>query len=350
MDVFNKESPITQGNFTSSFFMMRTAFTKDGANHISEVFEQFSRNRATISRRLGEASIAKNDTAYSQGASGGGYYDGFGPNHSDVLIPAFLAAYSGKDAESYSTNIFSKMYIPNMRLTYTGLAKIPALKKKFRNISISSGYKSAYIVGGYTSNVQYKDGSSTDPGDGFTSVRDSNSLYNNFTAKYNFNGVTINESFSPLIGIDVTLKNTIQLKFEIKKNRTLNLSTQSLQVMEIRGEEITVGLGYTFKKLRAPFQAKTKRKAITSDFKVRGDFSLRKNLSITRQLDTEINPNNPTNGQTAMSIKLTGDYKLSSKLTLRLFFDYISNTPVISLSYPNSTTNGGFSIRFNLNG
>jgi cell surface protein SprA len=150
--------------------------------------------------------------------------------------------------------------------------------------------------------------------------------------------------------VDVTLKNTIQVRFEIKRDRTLNLSTRSLQVMEMRGKEFTIGLGYTFKQIRAPFQAPTKRNAITSDFKVRGDISLRENISLTRELDAEINGNVPTNGQTSLSIKLTGDYQLSRKLTLRLFFDYIKNTPVISLSYPNSTTNGGFSIRFNLNG
>jgi cell surface protein SprA len=109
-------------------------------------------------------------------------------------------------------------------------------------------------------------------------------------------------------------------------------------------------LGYTFKNLRAPFQHKAKRKAIASDFKVRADFSLRNSLNITRQLDTEIQANNVTNGQRTFSVKLTGDYKLSRKLTLRLYFDYLKNTPAISLSYPNSTTNGGFSLRFNLNG
>lgn len=337
---FRRESPITTGNFSTSFFMMGTAFDQDGDNYVSDAFEQFSANRTTVSKRLGT------ESPHSGGASAAGYYDGFGPNHANVLIPSFLAAYSGKSAESVSTNVFSKMYIPNVRLTYTGLAKIPALKKTFRNISISSGYKSTYVVGGYTSNVLFDEGTNED---GFTTVRDSG-LYNNFVSQYNFNGVTIREAFSPLINVDVTLKNSVQLRFEIKKDRTINLSTQSLQVMEIRGQEFTLGLGYTFKQLRAPFQSKLNRKAIKSDFKVRADFSIRKNLSITRELDTEINPNNPTNGQTALSLKLTGDYKLSRKLTLRLFFDYISNTPVISLSYPNSTTNGGFSIRFNLNG
>ena len=341
IDGFRKESEIETGNFSSSFYMLNTAFNDGGKNYISNAFEKFAANRAIISERLGKKS------PHSKGSTNSGYYDGYGSNHSDVLIPAFLAAYSGRSAESVSTNIFSKMYIPNARFTYTGLAKLPALKKKFRNISISSGYKSSYIVGGYTSNILFDDG---DNNDGFTTKRDTNSVNSNFIAKYNFTGVTIREAFSPLINVDVTLKNSIQLRFEIKKDRTVNLSTQSLQVMEIRGQEFTFGLGYTFRQLRAPFQSKLNRNAIKSDFKVRGDFSLRKNLSITRALDTEINPNNPTNGQNTLSLKLTGDYKLSRKLTLRLYFDYISNTPVISLSYPNSTTNGGFSIRFNLSG
>jgi cell surface protein SprA len=340
---FNRDSPLEQGNFTSSFSMFRTAFAKDLDDYVSETFEQFSQNRAAISERLGKQSEA---LGYSGGESANGYYDGFGPNHPDVLIPAFLAAYRGKNAESYSTNIFQKMYIPDVRMTYTGLSKVPALMKYFRNISISSGYKSSYTVGGYTSNILFDDPNGT----GFTSARDTSSLYNNFVAKYNYTGITIREAFSPLINVDVTLKNTIQVRFEIKRDRTLNLSTRSLQVMEMRGKEFTIGLGYTFKQIRAPFQAPTKRNAITSDFKVRGDISLRENISLTRELDAEINGNVPTNGQTSLSIKLTGDYQLSRKLTLRLFFDYIKNTPVISLSYPNSTTNGGFSIRFNLNG
>lgn len=342
LDDFNRDSPLEQGNFSTSFFMLRTAFSKDGDNYTSDPFEQFAANRSVISERIGKESQRR---GYSNGPSDSGYYDGYGPNHPDVLIPAFLAGYSGQDASSISTNIFSKMYIPNMRLTYTGLGKLPALKKHVRNVSISSGYKSSYIIGGYTSNILFDD-----KGGGFTDVRDTSSLYNNFVSEYTYNSVTIREAFSPLINVDVTLKNSVQVRFEIKKDRTINLSTRSLQVMEVRGQEFTVGLGYTFKQLRAPFQPKTKRKAIKSDFKVRADFSLRKNLSITRELTTNINRNNPTNGQNTLSVKLTGDYKLNRKLTLRLFFDYRSNTPVISLSYPNSTTNGGFSIRFNLNG
>jgi cell surface protein SprA len=342
---FHRDSKLEQGNFSTSFNMLRTSFDTDGDNYVSDAFEEFSANRAIISERIGRES---QQLGYSNGKSDSGYYDGYGPNHSDVLIPSFLAAYSGKSASSVSTNIFSKMYIPNMRLTYTGLGKLPALKKYVRNISVSSGYKSSYIVGGYTSNILFDDDDKND--DFFTGERDSSSLYNNFVAKYNYNGITLRESFSPLINVDVTLKNSVQIRFEIKKDRTVNLSTRSLQVMEVRGQEFTVGLGYTFKQLRAPFQSKTNRKAIKSDFKVRADFSIRKNISITRELDTTIKPNNPTNGQDILSLKLTGDYKLSRKLTLRLFFDYISNTPVISLSYPNSTTNGGFSIRFNLNG
>ena len=342
-DVFNRDSQLEQGNFTTSFGMIRTAFRNDLGNYVSETFDQFDANRKTISERIGKESEAK---GYSNGASAGGYYDGYGPNHANVLIPAFLAAYSGKSAESQNVDVFQKIYIPNVRLTYTGLSKIPSLKKYFRNISVTSGYKSSYIVGGYTSNILYNDAN----GDGFTNARDTSSLYDNFVSQYTYGNVTIREAFSPLINVDVTLKNSVQVRFEIKKDRTLNLSTRSLQVMEIRGNEVSLGVGYTFKQIKAPFQGRKKSNVIKSDFKVRADFSIRKNVSITRELDAEINRNVPTNGQNTMTLKLTGDYKLSRKLTLRLYFDYIKNTPVISLSYPNSTTQGGFSLRFNLNG
>ena len=52
--------------------------------------------------------------------------------------------------------------------------------------------------------------------------------------------------------------------------------------MEVRGQEYTLGLGYTFKQLRAPFQDKRKRNAIKSDLKLRADFSIRENISLTR--------------------------------------------------------------------
>lgn len=338
---YREESPIYQGSFNTSFWMMRTAFESSGPNNTSAAFEQFSDNRLIISKRLGEASPE------SDGMMPDGYYDGYGPNQPEVLIPAFLAAYSGQDAENVSTNIFSKIYVPDIRITYSGLSKMPSLKKIFRNINITSGYKSSYTVGGYTSNILFDDGDNVD---GFTAVRDENSLYNNFVSQYNFSGITIKESFNPLLNIDVTLQNTIQIRFEVKKDRTLNLSTQSSQVSEAQGQEITVGMGYTFKQLRAPFQNKANRNAIKSDFKIRADFSLRDNIMVIRELDTEVNPNNPTNGQKTLSIKLTGDYSITRKLNLRIYFDFISNTPVISLSYPNSTTNGGFSIRYNLSG
>ena len=64
-----------------------------------------------------------------------GFPTGYGRYQQDVLLPAFIAAYTGKDPgsislidESYKTiktNPFKGVHaLPNWRVTYTGLTKI----------------------------------------------------------------------------------------------------------------------------------------------------------------------------------------------------------------------------------
>ena len=49
-----------------------------------------------------------------------------------------------------------------------------------------------------------------------------------------------------------------------------------------------------------------------------------------------------------MSVKVTGDYRVSAKLNIRAFYDYVSTTPAISTTFPTSNTNAGISLRFTL--
>jgi cell surface protein SprA len=128
------------------------------------------------------------------------------------------------------------------------------------------------------------------------------------------------------------------------------LSIANAQITETRGQEYTVGLGYTFDQIKIPFTLPSKQDKIKSDLRTRADFSIRNNYTILRKLDTDIRPNEPTGGQRIMSIKLTADYSLSKNLNIRLFFDRVVNTPVISLAYPTANTNAGLSIRFTITG
>jgi hypothetical protein len=47
-------------------------------------------------------------------------------------------------------------------------------------------------------------------------------------------------------------------------------------------------------------------------------------------------------------MNLSGEYSLTEKVVLRAYFEMTSNTPFVSNAYPNSTTQGGFSVRLTL--
>ena len=343
---FLRESPMFTGNFTVSFNSIRTAFSNDGDNYVNEAFETFSANREIISRRL--ATENPNSQGLYQSDSityNGTYFDGYGPTHPDVLIPAFLAAYSGKSAGSQTLDAITKIPLPNWRVTYTGLSKLKPLKKHFKTVTLGHAYKSVYSVNSYATNVLWED----NDGDGFTDIRDPVTGAN-FVPEYNYQTVTIRESFSPLLNVDMTWNNSLITKVEFRKDRTLSLSLINGQVTEVRGNEYVVGLGYNFKQIPLPFTVKSKRNKIQSDLRTRADFSIRDNYTVLRKLDSQIRPNEATAGQRVLSIKLTADYSLSNKLNIRFFFDRIMTTPRISLSFPTANTNVGFSIRFTLSG
>ena len=157
--------------------------------------------------------------------------------------------------------------------------------------------------------------------------------------------MSILEQFSPLLGMDLTLANNIMVKLEIKKDRNVSLSLANNQITEIKGTEIVIGSGYTWKKLQLPFKF-GKKKLDPSDLRLRLDISIRDNKTITRKIIE--NQNQATAGQRMISIKFSGDYNITKQLMIRLYFDRITNKPFISTSFPTANTNAGFALRFQL--
>ena len=69
-------------------------------------------------------------------------FDGFSQTHQDVVIDAFLAAYTGKGSNLVKKDYFSQMPLPNWSVKYDGFGKIKALKKTFKGIILSHTYRS----------------------------------------------------------------------------------------------------------------------------------------------------------------------------------------------------------------
>ncbi|HSH19237.1 MAG TPA: cell surface protein SprA, partial [Draconibacterium sp.] len=343
---FNANSSTESGNFSMSTITWGTAFSSfgKGNDYTSEPFENLKRFRPIIAHRLAQQRPLDNGYGYDPNAPNENfpdYPDGYGPTSAEVLVPAFLAAYQGKEAETVPLGMFPsiKYMRPNWSIRYEGMvSKIPWLNKYIRSLNFTHGYRSSYNVGSFITNLNYNQES-----DGFTYIRD---IADNFISAYDFNSVSIMEAFSPLINVDIMWMSDLTTRGEIKRSRSLQLAFANSQLTETLSNEYTVGVGYRFTQMDLIIKTKKSQQAYSNDLNIRADFSYRKNLTVLRQLDED--KDQLTAGQSAFTIKTYADYMLSDRFQMRIFFDKIINTPFTSLSFPTSNTNIGVSFRFTL--
>ncbi|MFO0435529.1 MAG: hypothetical protein ACK5ZT_09840, partial [Sphingobacteriaceae bacterium] len=251
--------------------------------------------------------------------------------------------YTGQKIKNYSTsNLFPTIPLPNWTVTWDGLGKIKPLKKTFRSITVRHAYRSTYNIAGYSNNLLYDV-----TGEQITRspVVDPQTGNANFNPKYTINAVTISEAFSPLIKFDLQFnKPGWQANAEMKRDKTISLNITGPQIIESKGQEYIVGLGYrypnlSFKKLQIG------GKPVKSDLTIKVDFSYRKNLSIIRRIADDISV--PTGGTNIITLRSSADYLLTPNINLRLFCDWIRTQPQTSASFPTSNIAGGFSLRIN---
>lgn len=324
------DNPLQTGSFSTSIISWGTAFAEDDEEtNVSEVFQTFLANRAIISARVAA------DNPFSN-LTGEGYYSGYDSTSQEVVIPAFLAAYTGKDASNVKLDPLSVFPLPNWRITYDGLSKNKKLKKIFRSVTLSHAYRSTYSVGTYTTNLEYQESNGSPV---------ATDLSGNYIPELQIGSVTISEQLSPLINIDMTWKNSLITKVELRRNRTLSFTLSNYQLTENRSKEIIIGGGYRFTDVKFPFKLGNNKRP-TSDMNVRADLSIRDNVTITRSMNE--GTNQPVSGQKIFSLKTSADYTINRNLSLRAFYDHQINEPRVSLSFRTSNINAGFALRFTL--
>lgn len=339
---FNADNLSERGNFSMSVLTWGTAFFAIGKEevHQSEAFQKMKDYRLIIARRL--ASQRPANFGYDPGAVNPqtGFPDGYGPTSVEVLVPAFLAAYQGTDPHKVSLGMFPSLkYIrPNWRVQYEGMiSKIPKLNQLMKTMSFTHSYRSSYTVGSFLTNLNY-----IAQDDGFSYIRD---IQNNFLPAFEFNSVSINETFSPLINVDITWMNDLTTRSEIKRSRSMALSFANNQLTEVVSNEYIAGVGYRFTRMDLILKTKNSQRSYSNDLTLRADLSFRKNKTVLRRLveDTD----QLTAGQNAITIKTTADYMLSDRFQLRVYYDKIINQPFVG-SFDTSNTNFGVSFRFTL--
>lgn len=328
---------VKTGNFSMSYITVNTTFVKQREDLSSPVFDQFKENRTVISQRLAAAypGFLAEDTD--------GFSEGYGGTQQDVIIPAFLSAYGVFDADRVETSAFPRIPLPNWRVNYDGIGKIPFVKKFARNVTLGHAYRSTYSVGSFTSNLAFDPVSTTEGITNFPNTRDSSG---NFVPELQIGNITISEQFSPLISLDFNFKNSLTAKFEVKTSRTLSYSFSNNQLTEVSSEEYILGAGYTFKNVTFPIRFGKNKKKIKSDLNFRVDFSLRDNRTMIRKMEEDLNQ--ATSGQKLISIKVNADYVINQRFNIRLFYNGAINEPVVSTSFPTQNHGAGLSLRFTL--
>ena len=321
----------TFGNFGISTLLIKTAFKQSDADK-SITFEDFENNRQIIARRVAlENGQPLTDT------DGDGFPDGFGKTNQAVLLPAFIAAYSGKDANDVKLGAFRDVPIPNWTIKYTGLMRLKWFKKRFKRFSLSHGYRSSYTINSFRNNLDYE---------ADTPFADTNvDQGGNFHNQNIFSNVNLVEQFNPLIRIDFEMKNSVKILAEIKRDRALSLSFDNNLLTEVAGNEYIVGLGYRFKDVRIDTRIAGKKTTLKGDLNLKADLSLRDNITIIRSLD--LFNNQVTAGQTLWSLKFTADYALSRNLTALFYYDHTFSKFAVSTAFPQTTIRSGITLRYN---
>jgi cell surface protein SprA len=363
------------GSYTVSYFTLNTMFTD-----IKTVFNQFLDNRPIVSTALNPTGLPYPDT------SAKGYKFGFGPTSNDVLIPSFIAAYTGRDVKSTlgsngKFDLFKEKPSVNWRLSYNGLAKLPALRDVFQNISITHGYKSTMTTNSYRTSPFY------DPANpAQTRVENKFDYY----AQYDIPSVVISEQFSPLLGIDASLKSGATFGILFNKSRNLALSISDSRLQESKVSEIRLKFGHRLKNIYIPFldfdiekklisKEKAKKKAAEEKAKAAEEKAQRladgkpevkkkrepkpkKGNDLVLNFDLSFRDDQtenhlfgagagdiPSRGSQTLRVSPSATYTVNKLLDLRFFVDYNRTIPYTSAAFPSTTATGGFVITYKLN-
>ena len=293
------------------------------------------------------------------------------PYSADVMVPAFLSAYTMGAGKSLTIFPAITRMLPNWSVRYTGLSRIPWVSEHLKSLTLSHAYKSVYSVGGYASYSAWQEYMN---GLGFIKDQMTGGLMP--SSMYNVSTVSINEAFSPLFGVDATFLNNLSAKLEYRTTRVLSLSMTSVQINEALSRDWVLGMGYkiqdfrlftdgfsrkvkkTQKRSKSPSNSSSASSAsqasssssksgVNHDLNLRLDISFRKQAAITRDIASGMS--SASSGNSAFKLSFMADYTLSRLMTITAYYDQQTNTPLLAnSSYPTTTRDFGLSLKFSL--
>ena len=341
------------GSYTRTHVALATALkgSKAEDGYSSAAFTRFLQNIPIVAARYEEKyqGMRYPDSGFLEGNQlSGQIYNpevgGVSTTSPDVLIPAFIAAYSGQDAKKITLESFPGLsaMLPNWKVSYDGFLQMGNMKKVFKAFTLNHAYQCTYQVGSYSSYLNWV---GVDGDYGFTMNELTQSPVP--SSPYNISSVAITEKFAPLIGVTMTFTNELTVNAEYRDSRTLNLNTSAGQVVETTSKQITIGAGYKIVDFNKIIKIGSKQGGISNDLSLNLDFSFSNNQSLMRRIETAYTQ--ATQGTQTLAINFMASYQLSRRITLNAFFDHQVNTPLVSNSaYPTTNSNFGISVNISL--
>jgi len=342
-------NPQAAGSYSISFMSIGTAWSGGSA------FDQLEQNRRTISTRLAGANPNYNNPIpgeFTPGIRPDDFFNGYTGSQAEVLTGAFLSAYGPYTPSTIALTPFQAIPWPNWTVNWSGLSDVWWLKDFVQTITFTHGYNSTYSV-----NYQYNQrfdlrGSSNAPGVvlplsslGAGTAIDPKNV--NFEAQYNIQSLVINESFTPLIGINIQFLNGITTVFDYKQSRQMALNLGALQLTELNNTEFTLNLQWQRKRGLPPINLFGRLFEVRNSLTLRMEVTIRDTKTQNRYLDA-VRPPEPTAGTLTQTYKPSVDYNINTQLTARAYFEYTRNTPALSTSFPTVFWAFGVQVRFTL--
>ena len=367
------------GSYDVTFFSLNTLFN-DGRENLERMFNDFEEARAVISQNY------DNDpNAGTHVEDGSQYANGYGGASQDVLIPAFLAIYRGRDvntvdlSEDLTSNISKTSYIPapNWTLSYSGLSKLDFFKDFVKSFTVQHGYNNNLRVSRFNNDLSF------DPTLEFQYQQELN-MKGDYYSRIEIPNLSITERFEPLIGIELKTVNDANFTFRYTKSRTLDLLLVENGLNESRRTEFILGLGFTFRGVNIGFLTGDKGGKSRGRSRDEADNSSNQNtgrntrggrnddnnagvndnrgrnllFNLDFKISDDVTYNNlldsgqgfvPIRGTKTITISPYIDYEVNQDFTLQFFFDYQKTSPYTLGSNDRININSGFKLRFNLN-
>jgi cell surface protein SprA len=343
---YTTSTPVRSGQFSMSFWSFKTSFVQ-----FKDAFRNKQKKQDELGSILFDNLQAYRDIFVKKLTDGKGEKGTYDKNSQDVLIPAFFAAYTGKDpnklkvGSAKSFNPFLKFPMPNWRLDYGKLADLKPFKKSFTSITLSHSYASTYSVGNFTSSLGYGQKLVNLAVNDYPIATLTNEDLQ-FIPVFVMSSISMQEKFAPFIGVQFTTKKNISGRLEYNQERNVALNVSNSTIAELSNRDFVFGVGYKKNKLKLPFRINGETITLKNDVMVRLDWTIRDSGLLQRKL--EDGTSLITQGNFNNIFRYTVDYQFNKNVQAKFYIDYSKNDPKTTISYLRTQRIIGIQLRFNL--